>query len=102
MVNMTDNNSGGSNRSSKAAPFAFEACDVTSTRLLDARNVQRATPAGSVARALAAKMDLPDNVPWTLRNERGVILDEARPIGDQLETGERVTVTPKTHLGGAV
>jgi hypothetical protein len=43
---------------------------------------------------------LPENVPWALRDEQtSAYLDDARPIGEQLHPGARVTVTPKTHLG---
>jgi hypothetical protein len=86
---------------SRTSAFAFEAVDVTATRSVNARGVQRSTPAGSVARALAVKMDLPRNVPWTLRNDRtGAILDDESPIGEQIEPGSKVVVTPKSHLGG--
>jgi hypothetical protein len=50
--------------------FRFEAADVTGTHLIDARDVHRATPAGAVAQALAARMELPQNVPWALRGRR--------------------------------
>jgi hypothetical protein len=40
-------------------------------------------------------------VPWVLRDEAsGAFLDEGRAIGEQLRPGSKVTVTPKTHLGG--
>jgi hypothetical protein len=46
-------------------------------------------------------MALPGNVPWALRDEAtGAYLDEEKPIGAQIETGSKVTLTPKTHLGG--
>jgi hypothetical protein len=81
--------------------FHFEAADVTGTHLVDARDVQRSTPAGAVAQAMAARMGLPQNVPWALRDDRsGNYLDEQRAIGDQVESDEaRLTVVPKTHLG---
>ncbi len=85
----------------RSSRFTFEAQDVTGTHALEARDVEQATPAGTVARALAAKMSLPDNVPWTLRDEQtGAYLEEARPIGEQIQSGARVQLTPKTHLGG--
>lgn len=80
--------------------FHFEAADVTGTHLVDARDVQRNTPAGAVAQALAARMGLPQNVPWALRDDRtGNYLDEQRAIGDQIESESRLTVHPKAHLG---
>jgi len=85
--------------------FHFEAADVTGTHLIDARDVQRSTPAGAVAQALAARMGLPQNVPWALRDDRtGNYLDEDRAIGEQVEQSDdssepRLTLHPKTHLG---
>lgn len=82
--------------------FRFEAADVTGTHLIDARDVDRASPAGAVAQALAARMELPQNVPWALRDDRtGNYLEEQRAIGDQIESNARLTLTPKTHLGAA-
>jgi hypothetical protein len=82
------------------ARFSFEAADVTGMHRVVASDVQGSLPAGAVARALAARMALPDNVPWALRDEQtSAYLDDARPIGEQIATGAKVTVTPKTHLG---
>jgi hypothetical protein len=84
----------------RPAAFSFEAGDVTGTHRVTANDVQGSLPAGAVARALASRMALPDNVPWALRDERtSAYLDDARPIGEQIAPGARVTVTPKTHLG---
>jgi hypothetical protein len=87
--------------------FQFDVTDVTGTHQLSVRlggdggALQRDLPAADVARALATRMALPDNVPWVLRDEAsGAFLDEERAIGDQLQPGGKVTVTPKTHLGG--
>ena len=78
----------------------FQARDVTGTHVLEARNVQPATPAGAVASALASRMALPANVPWILRNgSTGAVLEEETPIGDQLQAGAKVVLSPKAHLG---
>jgi hypothetical protein len=80
--------------------FSFEASDVTGTHQVVANDVQGALPAGAVARALAARMALPENVPWALRDDStSAFLEDDKPIGQQLQRGARVTVTPKTHLG---
>lgn len=80
----------------------IDAVDVTNSRTLNARGIRSSTPVGSVARAFASRMDLPGNVPWSLRNDRtGAILDEEKPIGEELGPGERVVVTPRSHLGSA-
>jgi len=80
--------------------FSFLTQDVTGTHSLEAKDVPRSSPAGAIAQALASKMSLPENIPWTLRNDRtGAYLDEQSPIGDQIDSGAKVTLTPKTHLG---
>jgi hypothetical protein len=80
--------------------FSFEAVDVTGTQRLLAQDVERDMPTEAVTRALAARMRLPDNVPWALRlDETSAFLDDQRPIGEQLSPGAHVTVVPKTHLG---
>ena len=78
----------------------LEAADVTGTQTVAARGVQYSALAGSVARALAASMRLPENVPWALRDDAtSAFLDDDRPIGAQVAPNAKVTVTPKTHLG---
>jgi hypothetical protein len=80
--------------------FDFQVTDVTRSRTLRARNVQRSLPAGAVARSLAAHLKMPDNVPWTLRSDKSsAYLDEKRPIGEQIEPNSQVTLSPVTHLG---
>jgi len=80
--------------------FTLEAVDVTGTHWVTAEDIQPSLPAEAVARALAARMALPQNVPWALRDDStSAFLDDRTPIGDQLEPGAQVTVVPKTHLG---
>ena len=80
--------------------FGLTATDVTGSHELDVPNIDRSTPAGAVSQALANRLGLPKNVPWGLRNdETADYLDDEAPIGDQIETGSRVVVTPKSHLG---
>ena len=54
---------------------------------------------GAVARAVANQFSLPENVPWSLHDDRGAFLDDEAPIGDQVTTGAKLWVSPKTHLG---
>lgn len=76
------------------------ASNVTGTRSVPFR-FDPALAAGTVTDAMAADMALPEDVPWALRSdESSAYLDESRPIGDQLEPGSRVTLTPRSHLGG--
>ena len=77
----------------------FRASDVTGTLDLEVADLQGNVPAGAVARTLAQRMELPTNVPWALRDDRGAFLDEEREIGEQISADARVTLTPKTHLG---
>ncbi|NNM29690.1 MAG: hypothetical protein HKO57_09210 [Akkermansiaceae bacterium] len=80
----------------------IEAADVTGKRSASARGVDRSTPAGTLARALADGMNLPTDTPWAIRNNNtGALLDEAAPIGRQLGAGAKakVVMTPRTHLG---
>jgi hypothetical protein len=56
----------------------------------------------SVTDAIAARMALPGDVAWTLRSDdSSVYLDDGSPIGDQIAPGARVSITPRSHLGGA-
>jgi hypothetical protein len=88
-------------KTSSDETLAFEAEDVTGTLTVEAKDVSRSAMAGAVAKALAQRMALPPNVPWIIRENRtGSYLNENKPIGDQIQTGDRVSLSPKTHLGG--
>ena len=79
--------------------FSFDTVDVTGTHEAHASDIDPSLPAEVVARALAARMALPQNVPWSLHDSSGAFLDDNVSIGDQIESGETLTVAPKTHLG---
>jgi hypothetical protein len=98
---MTDSNCAVAERESEAADvLSFEAADVTGTNQLFVEDVDRSLPAGAVARALAARMSLPQNVPWGLReNSSSAFLADEQPIGNQIGPWASVTLTPKSHLG---
>ena len=76
----------------------FQAIDVTGTREMEVE-VAADAPAGAVARQLAEQMQLPGDVPWGLRDDRGGFLDDGRQIGEQIAENARVGIVPKTHLG---
>lgn len=80
-------------------PLSLELADVTGTHTVVADDVQRSLPAGAIARAVASQFSLPENVPWSLHDDRGAFLDDEQAIGDQVETGAKLWVSPKTHLG---
>lgn len=79
--------------------FRFELSDVTGTHHVVADDVQSSLPAGAFASAVAARMSLPENVPWSLHTDEGEFLEDDRPIGEQVPTDTRLWVSPKTHLG---
>jgi hypothetical protein len=92
--------SGGSDSGSGTATISLEASDVTGTHWVRARDVEPSLPAGAVARALATRMLLPQDVTWALRDDAtSVFLDDSRPIGDQIASNARLTVSPRAHLG---
>lgn len=77
----------------------FSAQGVTGHQAIEVR-FQRATPANAVAESLAEMLGMPADVPWALRDDRSSVYLDDRPIGDQIEPGAQITVTPRTHLGG--
>ena len=79
--------------------LSLELTDVTGLHSVVAEDVQHNLPAGAVARAVANQFSLPENVPWSLHDDRGSFLDDETPIGDQVTTGAKLWVSPKTHLG---
>jgi hypothetical protein len=79
--------------------FSFTVSDVTANRESDVQ-FDRRTPVKAVTQAIATRLGLPTNTPWALRSDRSsAYLDDAKPLGDQIAPGERVTVTPRAHLG---
>ncbi len=86
-----------------AETIRFTATDVTGTHTVEATDVQPTLSAGAVARSIAAKFGLPGDVPWALRSDStSAYLDEDVAIGDQIESDTRITIFPRTHLGGRV
>lgn len=77
----------------------FCATIVTESHDIEVEDLDGSIPAGEVAQTLAARMELPTNVPWALRNDQGSFLDETQEIGVQIEEDSRLTLTPKAHLG---
>ena len=90
---------GGSDSEDSGALMTIHATNVTGAQTIPVE-VPRDLPAEAVAESLAELMALPSNVPWALRDETSsAYLTDRQPIGEQLEPGARVNVTPKTHLG---
>jgi hypothetical protein len=81
--------------------LAFQAANVTGTQQIPVE-VRPGSSVSDVTTSLVDIMSLPDDIPWALRDDgSSVYLDDARPIGEQLKPGSRVTITPRAHLGGA-
>jgi hypothetical protein len=80
--------------------ISFEVTNCTGTETVRVSG-QTSLPAGAIADAVVAKMSLPPNTPWALRDDnQGVFLDDEKPIGEQMSPGAKLTITPKAHLGG--
>jgi hypothetical protein len=89
-----------STATAKPEVLMFHAANVTGTQELPIEVVPGLS-VRSVTDSIAHRMALPGDVPWSLRDDgSSTYLDENRPIGDQIEPGTHLTITPKTHLGG--
>ena len=81
-------------------PISFLASNITGTQSVPVE-VNGGLSVRSVADSIAARMALPEDVAWALRDDdSSTYLDESRPIGPQIGPNSRVTITPQTHLGG--
>jgi len=80
--------------------ISFTATDVTGTHSVDARDMQASVAPSAAARTLASKMALPPNVPWVLRDDANCrVLNDDKPLGEQITPGANVTLAPAAHLG---
>jgi len=80
--------------------LTVEVQTVTRSRRCTA-TLHRDVHADAAAATLAARLQLPANTPYALRSSRTAgFLDDARTLGEQVTPGERLTLTPKSHLGG--
>jgi hypothetical protein len=77
--------------------LAFRANTMTGAQDLPLE-VRRDLSVGDVTSSLVELLELPDGA-WALRSDRGEFLDERIRIGDMIQPGETVTVTPRGHLG---
>jgi hypothetical protein len=80
-------------------PLAFSASDVTGTNELEFSGIDGYRLASDVAMSVAEAMGLPTNVPWALRDDASARMLEERAVGSQVQTGARLVVLPKSHLG---
>ena len=79
--------------------LTVEVQTVTRSRRCTA-TLHRDVHADKAAASLAARLQLPANTPYALRSSRTAgFLDDAKTLGEQVEQNERLTLTPKSHLG---
>ena len=79
----------------------FHAANVTGTQEVPIE-IGPGLSVRAVTDSIAHRMALPGDVAWSLRDDASsAYLDENRSIGDQIEPGSHVTITPKTHLGAS-
>lgn len=83
-----------------ADPLRFFATDVTGMRRLEFDAIDGHRPASDVAMSVATAMDLPTDVPWSLRDQdRARMLEPEAPLGRQIAVGTELVVIPRSHLG---
>ena len=93
-----------SGSASSSDALSLIVADVTDTQHVEV-TVPSGMNAGEVARQTAARLNLPSNVPWSLRDSSSQYLADEVPIGDQVarmadrEAPIPATLTPKAHLG---
>ena len=84
-----------------AKTIRFTATDVTGTHTVEVTDVEPSLPAGAIARSIASRIGLPDDVPLALRSDSSsAYLEDDVAIGDQIESDTNITIFPRTHLGG--
>jgi len=82
-----------------ADTLTVEVQTVTRSRRCTA-TLHRDVHADAAAATLAARLQLPANTPYALRSSRTAgFLDDSKTLGEQVEPNERLTLTPKSHLG---
>ena len=84
-----------------ADPVSFSVMDVTGTKHLDYEGVDGYRLVSDLAASVAAQMELPNNVPYSIRDdERASMLADDVPLGQQIPANSaRLVVLPKSHLG---
>lgn len=100
---MTTEEIGGSTATQPDTPrtISFTVRDITGLHEITVDDMPADAPAGEVARSLANRLNLPTNVPWSLRSDTSAeYLKDDDDLASQLpETGAKLTISPRTHLG---
>jgi hypothetical protein len=83
-----------------ADPLYFSAKDVTASQQLQLSEVDGYRSAGEVAETVAAEMELPEDVPYSLRdNSNARMLVDDVALGSQIQPGADLVLIPRSHLG---
>ena len=81
-------------------PLYFSAKDVTASQHLQLSEVDGYRPAGEVAETVALEMELPEDVPYSLRdNSNARMLVDDVALGSQIQPGAELVLIPRSHLG---
>ncbi len=81
-------------------PLYFSAKDVTASQQLQLSEVDGYRPAGQVAETVALEMELPEDVPYSLRdNSNARMLVDDVALGSQIQPGAELVLIPRSHLG---
>jgi hypothetical protein len=95
MSQVTTSHSGSSNEF-----LSFMVSTVTGSQEIEVEFTPELS-ARSVVESIADRLALPPDVPWQLRDDgSSAYLDDEQSIGEQVEKGAHLTVSPKSHLGG--
>lgn len=88
-------------QATRSGRISFTARDITGLHEITVDDMPADAPAGEVARSLANRLNLPTNVPWSLRSDTSAeYLRDDQDLASQLpETGAKLTISPRTHLG---
>lgn len=77
----------------------FHVTDVTGTMPQEVTDLDPRVKVGVAVTTLVHRLALPTNVPWALRDDRGVFLDDERELGELLADDAKVALVPRAHLG---
>lgn len=80
----------------------FVARDPIGSRETIVDDIERGTPVSQVAQSVASRLGQVPDVVYALRSDRtGQVLDDDRPIDEQIgeDPSISLTLTPKAHLG---
>ena len=81
--------------------ISLQASDVSGQKIVNVPNIPPDATVAELTRALLAKMQLAESVPYQLRLERQQRhLHASERVADALETGDKVVLQPSIDAGG--